>query len=144
MNKYDIRCEIVNGLSMPVIVLSIHLHWFDQIVSGEKTIELRKTVPDIQGPIKVLMNVTGEDGGIRGEFICEDFFPIYDFDCFEEKTCVSANDMSKYADGNKIYGWGISDAKSYKEKMTLESVGIKRAPQSWQYLREIGKNEVKS
>lgn len=36
---------------------------------------------------------------------------------------------------NKVYGWEVADVKEYPRAVTLEELGIKRAPQSWQYMR---------
>lgn len=36
---------------------------------------------------------------------------------------------------NKVYGWEVSTVKEYEKPMALETLGIKRAPQSWQYVR---------
>lgn len=36
---------------------------------------------------------------------------------------------------NKVYGWEVADVKEYPQAVTLEELGIKRAPQSWQYMR---------
>lgn len=65
----EILTETIDGIEMPVIVLSIHFKWFQKIVTGEKTIELRKTIPHEGMPFKVIMLVTG-CGAILGEFIC--------------------------------------------------------------------------
>lgn len=37
--------------------------------------------------------------------------------------------------GNKVYGWEITAVKEYPRTVTLEELGMKRAPQSWQYMR---------
>lgn len=45
--------------------------------------------------------------------------------------------IHNYAAGsrNKVYGWEVADVKEYPRAVTLEELGIKRAPQSWQYMR---------
>lgn len=50
---------------------------------------------------------------------------------------VPAHDIHNYAAGsrNKVYGWEVADVKEYPQAVTLEELGIKRAPQSWQYMR---------
>lgn len=54
-----------------------------------------------------------------------------------ERCQVSAHDIHNYAAGsrNKVYGWEVSTVKEYEKPMALEALGIKRAPQSWQYVR---------
>lgn len=43
----------------------------------------------------------------------------------------------EYAAGsrNKVYGWEITAVKEYPQAVALEELGMKRAPQSWQYVR---------
>lgn len=45
--------------------------------------------------------------------------------------------IHNYAAGsrNKVYGWEVADVKEYPRAVALEELGIKRAPQSWQYMR---------
>ena len=53
------------------------------------------------------------------------------------KSKVPAHDIHNYAAGsrNKVYGWEVADVKEYPRAVALEELGIKRAPQSWQYMR---------
>ena len=50
---------------------------------------------------------------------------------------VYKRQIHNYAAGsrNKVYGWEVADVKEYPQAVTLEELGIKRAPQSWQYMR---------
>ena len=50
---------------------------------------------------------------------------------------VPAHDIHNYAAGsrNKVYGWEITAVKEYPQAVALEELGMKRAPQSWQYVR---------
>ena len=135
--KKEILTETIDGIEMPVIVLSIHFKWFQKIVTGEKTIELRKTIPHEGMPFKVIMLVTGY-GAILGEFICRGYETHKDLSMFVKESCVSESEIRKYAAGNEVYGWKISDVKVYKGKIiSNKSLGIKRSPQSWQYLRKV-------
>lgn len=62
---------------------------------------------------------------------------IKNFEEAERKSKVSAHDIHNYAAGsrNKVYGWEITAVKEYPRTVTLEELGMKRAPQSWQYMR---------
>lgn len=55
----------------------------------------------------------------------------------EKKSRVPAHDIHNYAAGsrNKVYGWEITAVKEYPQAVALEELGMKRAPQSWQYVR---------
>ena len=54
-----------------------------------------------------------------------------------QKSRVPAHDIHNYAAGsrNKVYGWEITAVKEYPQAVALEELGMKRAPQSWQYVR---------
>ena len=72
-----------------------------------------------------------------GEFICPEVLEIKNFEEAEKKSKVPAHDSHNYAVGsrNKVYGWEVADVKEYPRVVALEELGIKRAPQSWQYMR---------
>lgn len=95
---------------MPIVILSLHQKWWQKMAAGEKVLELRKTKPQCKAPFRVLVYVTGG---------------------------VGIHDIHNYAAGsrNKVYGWEVSTVKEYEKPMALEALGIKRAPQSWQYVR---------
>lgn len=38
-------------------------------------------------------------------------------------------------ENDKVYGWEVTAVKEYPQAVALEKLGIKRAPQSWQYMR---------
>lgn len=53
---------------------------------------------------------------------------------FVKDSCLTANELIAY--GNKsgtLYCWNVSDVQSMD--MSLRELGVKRAPQSWMYLR---------
>lgn len=121
---------------MPVVILSLHQKWWQKMAAGEKVLELRKTKPQCKAPFRVLVYVTG-GAGVLGEFICPEVLEIKNFEEAEKKSKVPAHDIHNYAAGsrNKVYGWEVSAVKEYEKPMALEALGIKRAPQSWQYVR---------
>lgn len=90
----------------------------------------------MQSAVPVLVYVTG-GVGIVGEFICPEVLEIKNFEEAERKSKVPAHDIHNYAAGsrNKVYGWEVSTVREYEKPLTLETLGIKRAPQSWQYVR---------
>ena len=121
---------------MPVVILSLHQKWWQKMAAGEKVLELWKTKPQCKAPFRVLVYVTG-GAGVLGEFICPEILEIKNFEEAEKKSKVPAHDIHNYAAGsrNKVYGWEVADVKEYPQAVTLEELGIKRAPQSWQYMR---------
>lgn len=121
---------------MQVVILSLHQKWWQKMAAGEKVLELRKTKPQCKAPFRVLVYVTG-GAGVLGEFICPEVLEIKNFEEAERKSKVPAHDIHNYAAGSrrKVYGWEITAVKEYPRTVTLAELGIKRAPQSWQYMR---------
>lgn len=139
--------------SNKAVLLSIKKQWLEKILSGEKTIEVRKTMPwEISYPFVVFCYETKANGGagkVTAAFVCRD---INTFDCLRElpayaigtevtektaqfvkDSCLTANELIAY--GNKsgtLYCWNVSDVQSMD--MSLRELGVKRAPQSWMYL----------
>lgn len=55
---------------MKTVLISIKPKWWDLILEGKKTVEVRKSGPkDIEYPFKVVCYVTGK--GVVGQFMCE-------------------------------------------------------------------------
>lgn len=109
------------------------------------------------------------NGRIIGEFICNriDVFTPSEhgirFKRFRAlyETCLTVDEMRKYANGKPVYGWNISDLKIYdkpkglsefrkpfidyvppkESKMVNPKIGISeyvnRPPQSWIYVEEL-------
>lgn len=116
------------------------------------------------------------NGKVIGEFICDKVYniePIFSFygcysgyddtsDCsyFEgysidderlEETCLTQQDLCIYGNGNRLYGWHISDLKIYdkpkelsefiaskpKNKFRAHGDNLTRPPQSWIYVEEL-------
>ncbi len=101
-------------------------------------------------------------GMVVGEFVCNRIYRIdcdsngifdrYSVDLFDlhvheyldlfpdspfapmSKTCVTKSEFWEYASGKQLYGWAIEEPKRYANPWELSDRGIKRPPQSWQYL----------
>lgn len=136
---------------MKTIILSLHHKWWTKMVSGEKDIEVRKTKPVINSgePCKVLVYVTG-GVGVVGEFTCNHIWEIRLIPSvqrvmgvgsgianLEKRSCLSLKELYEYA-GNRtapLYGWHVENLIEYATPKPLSDYGIKRAPQSWMYLK---------
>ncbi len=134
---------------MKTIILSLHHKWWTKMVSGEKDIEVRKTKPMVSSgePCRVLVYVTG-GVGVVGEFTCNDFWAINVFPNLQKfvgkqnldvsfHSCLSLKELYEYA-GNRtapLYGWHVENLVEYATPKPLSDYGIKRAPQSWMYLK---------
>lgn len=56
---------------MKAVLISIRPKWCEKIISGEKTIEVRKTRPKMDTPFKCYI-YRSVQGGVIGEFVCDD------------------------------------------------------------------------
>lgn len=119
---------------MKAVLISIRPKWCEKIISGEKTVEVRKTRPRLNLPFKCYIYQTGQ-GGVIGEFVCDDIFerivqvgtscetPKYclcdwNMDCTPldriiSDACLTLDELEKYLDGGAGYGWHISNLKIY-------------------------------
>jgi len=135
---------------MQAVMLSIRPEWCALIISGKKTIEIRKTKPKIKTPFKCyiyctankngakdLLETHGTDGKIRkangkviGEFVCDCIMShceMANADIAEQQGCIKREQLFEYAKGKELYGWHISDLKIYdKPKKLSEFKKIKR------------------
>ena len=181
---------------MKCVMLSIQPKWCELIASGKKTVEVRKTKPKIDVPFKCYIyetqgrtetpfvdeeghHILKGRGQVIGEFVCDDVIDLWylpkeyygkpagtfeEFIC--DNSCLSFDELLKYANGKHAYGWHISDlviyekpkelidfyvwkkcnscrdtgyestACCYDEDCKVPSV-ITRPPQSWCYVEEL-------
>ena len=108
------------------VLISIRPNWCEKIVSGEKTIEVRKTRPKkLKNPFKCYIYCTqGRDarrlrvswGKVIGEFTCDGFWigsPRNTNPIFCMAACMDGFDTEKYAKDKILYGWHIAGLKIY-------------------------------
>lgn len=144
------------------VMISIRPKWCDLIASGKKTIEVRKTKPLIDVPFKSYIYCTKSkealpeaaemyihgSGTVIGEFVCDAVIPMsikysdpnsrialreFPYTCLTDKQIIDY--LGNGLDG---FGWHISDLVIYGEPKNLEDYRIKRPPQSWFYVEEMG------
>ena len=122
------------------VLISIRPEWCEKILSGGKTLEVRKTRPKLETPFKCYIYETqgrtetpwiDEDGHtifkgrgqVIGEFVCDRIahivqatepYGIYDVDDdFVAQTGLVNGALWDYGNGARLYGWHISDLKIY-------------------------------
>lgn len=143
------------------VLISIRPKWCEKIASGEKTIEVRKTRPNLPTPFKAYIycsrgndarRLRGSWGKVIGEFTCDRIYELAPLnhapDDVEKQACLTREEIVNYLKGTG-YGWHISNLRIYDEARELsEFTGlrntrfgaapydIKRAPQSWCYVEE--------
>ena len=135
---------------MKSVLISILPKWCEKIVSGKKTIEVRKTAPK-EVPFKAYIYCSYGDmktnyylngrGKVIGEFICDKvdkYEPYVILGAYYEVngayvkenlrynsgTCLSYEDMVNYSNGKTLYGWHISDLKIYDKPKELSEFCI--------------------
>ena len=144
------------------IVLSVKTRWCDLILSGRKTIEIRRGCwPENEWRIiwggslaagnlapldeeeisrRVYIYRTGKNGAIVGEFECgleSDCFVASKICSVPKEACMTQDEFLAYiGDRENVLCICINRLKVYDEPRTLADVGLKRAPQSWCYARK--------
>lgn len=124
--------------------MRIHPKWSEKIFNGEKTIEVRKTVPKLETPFTVYVYQTKRKGGkaivnevlnsvygggkVIGAFVC-DRVEEYTFSGYNAryrindadlaKTCLNHPELISYGKGKDLHGWHISDLKIYDKPKEL-------------------------
>lgn len=131
------------------VLIAIRPEYCKLIVSGEKTIEVRKTRPKRETPFKCYIYCTkGKpllycrpsqrigNGLVIGEFVCGriiewNYIPDLDessdpgsmsYDVLTvdgEKTGMGYDDFEGYGKGSPLFGWHISNLKIYDEPKKL-------------------------
>lgn len=122
------------------VLISIKPQWCELIASGKKTVEVRKTKPKLDTPFKVYLYQTKQSwvyniyskisdwkSKIIGEFLCtgfDEFTPTESGIAFKRfsalhETCLTLREILQYANGEKVYGWHISDLVIYDKPKDL-------------------------
>lgn len=118
------------------VLISIRPEWCDLIVRGKKTLEVRKTWPNIKMPFKCYIYCTKapkgwfwvdspnvrRDGAVIGEFICDTFVVDKTFGhdpFFNGAACMTEIQCAVYSCSSPLYGWHISDLKIYDQPKEL-------------------------
>lgn len=128
------------------ILISIRPDWVEKILSGEKTLEVRKTRPKLEVPFKVYIYCTAGNlsyevnngmmcnisGGklVVGEFVCDKI------DCVDipypafmgkldkhwtEDSCCTYYQLHRYFYHDRAYFWHISGLKVYDTPKPLSA-----------------------
>ncbi len=131
------------------VLISIRPEWVKKIISGEKTLEVRKNRPCLETPFKcyiyctnngAAMGMWGKHGKVVGEFECDKITWLTHIGftgCPGNKlvamksyymvnnsfdfsdSCLTIDQIEKYLDGGDGYAWHISDLKIYETPKEL-------------------------
>lgn len=126
---------------MKAVLLSIKPEWWAKILSGEKTLEIRKTAPMAflrqtrveNRPFEVFVYVSGT-GYVQGHFLCPGWLNTSNMRAISKESCVPVMDLRQYAGAKgEVVAWKVKAPEAFLP-MPLSSFGVKRAPMSWQYI----------
>ena len=127
---------------MKAIMISIQPQWVEKILNGEKTIEIRKTIPKCELPVKVYIYCTMPNKQenrkphswevvwlkrVVAEFTLKN---IVKFDIeslifmgkekeLMQKSCIGGLSLRKYLGDKTGYSWGIDNLKVYETPKEL-------------------------
>lgn len=126
---------------MKSVLISIQPKWCELIASGKKTVEVRKTKPKLETPFKCYIYETkGYDtlfgngspkklcvsgGYVIGEFVCNCMTGLKADNMVQayynntKDTCLTDEEIKRYANGKKLYYWHISDLVVYDKPKEL-------------------------
>lgn len=146
------------------VLISIRPEWCARILSGKKTVEIRKTRPRLKAPFKCYIYCTKtkeltfpylarkkfgsrlyweykdmKTGYVVGEFVCDCIMDItaVDQNFFAKKSLVPVAHMNAYADGKTLFGWNISDLKIYDKPLSVMSFFKKCVKQDCEKCEEL-------
>lgn len=134
---------------MKSVLISIRPKWCAKILSGEKTVEIRRTRPRLEPPFRCYLYCTlqgapeffretlGGDvakwnrgkwaerkGNVIGEFTCDEIiaFPAYSVAqaCYALFARMAPDEIHKYLGNKDGYGWHISNLKIYDKPRELK------------------------
>lgn len=125
---------------LKTVVLTIKPKHLRRIVSGEKRVELRKSVPECGAPFRVVCCASGTGGDVVGEFICDRVTrhtkatPL-----LAEMACIKMDMLDRYMGvAQAVYAWRVTGYIDYAAQDRVKHVtdyGMRRAPRSWCYAR---------
>ena len=144
----------MQGMSKAILI-SIRQKWIQKIMTGQKTVEVRKTRPKMNPPFKCYIYECG-NGKVIGEFLCDEIININGAGRIPSDaarpTCLEPAELHQYLGAATGFGWHISNLKIYDTPRELREfyavpneveVALKakpkpvtRPPQSWRYVEE--------
>lgn len=118
------------------ILISIKPKYVAKILNGEKTIEIRKTMPKCELPIEVYIYCSKESGllklgnnpyFVKGKVVakftlnkCQEWHN-YSWQEITSNGCVSDDELKKYANGREsLYIWHIDNLEIFEKPIELK------------------------
>lgn len=153
---------------MKSVLISIQPKWCEKIAARRKTLELRKSKPNIPVPFKCYIYQTRHKWAFKilramkldsladtmesgfakviGEFVCDHIMrhcQMANADFAEQQSCVHRDKIFEYSGGKEVFGWHISDLKIYDKPKPLsmfykECAGLYDLGLCWECEKAVG------
>lgn len=121
------------------VLLSIKPEFVKKIFSSEKRYEFRKVIFKNKDIKTIVIYASSPVSKIVGEFTIETVIqdsPETIWKLTRDYAGVGENYFKKYFKGkNKAYAIKVKRCIQYQQPISLSSIGVKRAPQSFMYLK---------
>lgn len=147
--------------------MSIRARYAALILSGKKTLEIRKTAPKGTREtceFTVLLYESKREGGrgvIVGSFMCRSIRLVTKAEVREvcQRACLNRDELLAYAErpqrfpdaghstltpGGRVYAWRVENPVTFEKPLLLRDVGISCPPQSWRKLRKEQVGDVEA
>ena len=123
-------------MSNRTAVISIHPYHANRIYSGKKRIEFRRRASGLKVFDRLLIYETRPVSLITGEAIIEAIHvETFDDLCMMEPDFFERNCVARYLNGSRSpVGLGLAGVLKYKVPIKLSGIGLKRTPQSYQFV----------
>lgn len=126
---------------VPAAVFALKPEWADLILSGTKTVEIRRS--RMKRMIDRMLIYRTGTGLIVGEARVKGMHaapPEIIWRGYGTESRIPKNLFEEYAKGaDRLYAYRLENPIRYGKPKTLSDIGLKRAPQSWCYLPETGR-----
>ena len=123
---------------MRKLLLSVKPQYAKQILIGAKKIEYRKRLPKDKCIKQVLLYQSNDMMKVVGEFSIDGIIEGSPKDIWEqthEVGGIGEKEFFAYFNGHeKAYAFKIGQVTIFDKPLTLEELGVKRAPMSYQYV----------
>ena len=133
------------------VLISIKPEWVQKIISGEKTIELRKSFPKKPTPFRCFIYVTKDFKAndpydfwaSRGKVLVEvnivKDITTHSLGYYKQcgDDCLTDEQRESYLGGKIGHGWLLRQIKVYDTPRPLSDFNLRVPPQSWCYVNEV-------
>lgn len=121
------------------ILISIHPEYAEKILTGEKTYELRRRLP-LEKPDRMVIYATAPVSAVIGTAEVSDMIDLPLTELWKrvgKSAFVTLDEFHEYfrpQDRGKAFV--LRNPERFPSPIPITEYGLKRAPQSWQYLPE--------